>query len=150
MTDDERNVFQLFLRVRDAIYDELERRSAAYAVEKKKLTKGQRSIGVPGYTHEEQALLERALAWMSEVHDDLISLSRDIAPRLAVQRGDVDSVDVFEVLRAAGFGEAELRRGESKGRWMGAAIQRCPGLKNSGKTRKKGSHLRPVTIWLPE
>lgn len=101
-----------------------------------------RKTGSPGPSDLEQAGRDQALDRLQQWRAGLVEVARDIAIRLARQRGRVTSVEVFAEMRAQGYDDA---LDAVDPRWMGAVFNEDIWSREGWETT--GSHKRPVAIW---
>lgn len=104
-----------------------------------------RKKGSPGPQDIESAARDEALDRLEEAREALIAEAKKVARTLALQRGRITSVEVFQALRAFGYDEA---LDNADPRWMGCVF-RGDGWKRVG-WEATGSHKRPVAVWTLE
>ena len=96
----------------------------------------------PQLSREEQR--DAALSKLAQSRTELVEKSREIAIRLADQKGTVTSTEVFAVLEAELTGELLKTFKEVDPRFMGVVFR--SGWVRVGLT-SSGSHARPVSVW---
>lgn len=106
------------------------------------LPKPKRKAGSPGPDQVEQGARDEALDLLEKWRGGLVEIGRDVAIRLARQRGRVTSVEVFATMRAQGY-DAKLDTCDP--RWMGVVFREE--IWEREGSERTGSHARPVTIW---
>jgi hypothetical protein len=89
------------------------------------------------------AARDRALDLLEEKRSGLVSIAREIALRIAKEKGRVTSSEVISALRDSGYGDAIDRVDK---RFMGAVFRSNKGWSRIG-FENAGSHRRPISIW---
>ena len=86
---------------------------------------------------------DAALDLLQAQRSEIIGVALVIARRIAKRRGRVTSVQVFEQLRADGWGPRMMKLDP---RWMGPVFRAGNGWVRDGY-ENTGSHKRPVAVW---
>lgn len=101
-------------------------------------------IPLPFDPEKERVARDRALNLFERTRQELLAVARVIALEIFQVRGRVTAPEVFGLLKDRGFEEA---LGQVDPRFMGAVFREGSGWRRIG-WENKGSHRRPVSIWV--
>jgi hypothetical protein len=94
----------------------------------------------------ERTKRDRALNLLEATRGDILDAARQAAMDLIILNGRVTAPEVFTLMRERGFEEV-LSRVDP--RFMGAVFREGQGWRRVG-WENKGSHRRPVSIWVKQ